>query len=97
MSYRVKDDILLPQDVDLAQPEMLNRGFTAFSPFAASVQAAYLQHLANLHISDMNKGVDQMAIDGAKMDAALQSYIGALIPPAYVSLLLNWCNPPHNP
>ena len=81
IAYRVRDDVLLPNDVDLSNPASLQRGFTNFTPFAAIIQANYLAQLAKEHMQDVNKSLEQSKIDAVRIDASLQSYIGALIPP----------------
>ncbi|KAE8444877.1 hypothetical protein EG329_014125 [Mollisiaceae sp. DMI_Dod_QoI] len=79
--YRVRDELLLPEDVNLAIPEMTDRGFTRYGSFAAVIQATHLSDLTTQHVLDESKSPARREADSAKLDIALQHYTGACIPP----------------
>jgi hypothetical protein len=79
--YRVKDEILLPENVDLSSLDPCPRGFTRFGPFASTVQMTYLTDLTTQHTLDQSKSSDQREADSVKLDVALQDFAGACIPP----------------
>lgn len=81
IDYCVKDEILLPGNVDLANPDQEPREFTRFGPFATTIQMTHLTDLTTKHILDQSKSPAQREIDSAKLDVALQNFSGACIPP----------------
>ncbi len=80
---RVRDDLILPQDLILPSSveSALNREFTCWGSFAASVQATYLSSLVVRHIQDHTRDAITRDADASKLESALQSYLCALIPP----------------
>ena len=56
--------------------------FTTLSPFATTVQATYLSNLATEHVLRGSTEPETRQKATAKLDLILQSYGGALIPPA---------------
>ncbi len=85
----MKDDLLLPDDVVLGpngwEPPK-PRDFTTVGSFGATVQATFLASQVTRHILDTNRDLITRANDARKLDIALQSFIGSLIPPPYVIL-----------
>ncbi|KUJ22123.1 uncharacterized protein LY89DRAFT_394604 [Mollisia scopiformis] len=81
VTYRVRDEIVLPEDVDLENLDLADRGCTRFGPFAAVVQMTYLTDLTTKHILDESKSPEERVADAAKLDIALQHFSGACIPP----------------
>lgn len=85
INYRVRDEMLLPEDVNLSSPEVEDRGCTRFGSFAAAVQMTYLSDMTTQHILDESKSPAKRETDAAKLDLALQSFASACIPPPYVN------------
>ncbi|CZR57315.1 uncharacterized protein PAC_07204 [Phialocephala subalpina] len=81
INYRVKNEMLLPEDVDLSYPGIEDRGSTRFGSFAAAIQMTYLSDLVTQHILDESKSPARREADAAKLDIALQNFSGACIPP----------------
>ncbi|KAH7419276.1 hypothetical protein BKA64DRAFT_12764 [Cadophora sp. MPI-SDFR-AT-0126] len=81
---RLREDLVLPQDLDVAWSSggHLNRDFTKFGPFAATVQSTYLAGLVVRHVQDDSRDASTRKNDAARLEGALQSYLCALIPPA---------------
>ncbi|KAH9216898.1 hypothetical protein DL95DRAFT_522367 [Leptodontidium sp. 2 PMI_412] len=80
---RLHEDLVLPKDLDLSWSNAsLNRDFTRFGSFAATVQSTYLAGLVVQHVQDENRDAATRQDDAARLEGALQSYLCALIPPA---------------
>lgn len=79
--YRVKDEILSPENVDLSSLDPCPRGFTRFGAFASTLQMTYLTDLTTQHILDQSKSYEQREADSVNLDVALQNFAGACIPP----------------
>ena len=82
--YRVKDDLLLPDEVEPGpdgwKPTEA-RNFTVVGTFGAAVQAAFLASNVTRHISDIDRDLVTRADDARRLDIALQSFVGSCIPP----------------
>jgi hypothetical protein len=50
VSYRVADDLLLPNNIEDARSELKSSSFTRFGTFATTVQGTYLSSLATRHV-----------------------------------------------
>lgn len=81
IKYRVRDEMLLPEDVNLAFLDVEDRGCTRFGSFAAAIQMTYLSDLVTRHILDESKSPARREADAAKLDIALQGFATACIPP----------------
>ncbi|KAK0125399.1 hypothetical protein ONS95_000583 [Cadophora gregata] len=81
---RLREDLILPQDLEVAWSTSgpLNRNFTKFGSFAATVQSTYLAGLVVRHVQDDSRDAPTRKNDAARLEGALQSYLCALIPPA---------------
>lgn len=85
---RVGDDLLLPHQVDLSDAASgLNRDFTKFGSFSAAVQATLLSELVMRHINYGSRSEQERTEDEMRLDIALQSFVGALIPGPYVAFV----------
>ncbi|KAH8806334.1 hypothetical protein F5882DRAFT_496594 [Hyaloscypha sp. PMI_1271] len=71
--FRVKDDLLLPDDVA--------REFTIVGSFGAAVQATFLASCVTRHILDADRDLATREEDARKLDIALQTFVGSCIPP----------------
>lgn len=81
VEYRVKDEILLPENVDLTNLDSCPREFTRFGPFASTIQGTYLTDLTTKHMLDQSKSPSERETGWIKLDVALQNFTGACIPP----------------
>ncbi|KAG4436162.1 hypothetical protein IFR05_008366 [Cadophora sp. M221] len=80
---RLHEDLVLPKDLDQSWSNAsLNRDFTRFGSFAATVQSTYLAGLVVQHVQDEKRDAATRQDDAARLEGALQSYLCALIPPA---------------
>ncbi|KAH7342752.1 hypothetical protein BKA65DRAFT_400962 [Rhexocercosporidium sp. MPI-PUGE-AT-0058] len=80
---RIHEDLVLPKDLNQTWTNAsLNRGFTRFGSFAATVQSTYLAGLVIQHVQDETRDTASRQDDAARLEGALQSYLCALIPPA---------------
>ncbi|KAH8672510.1 hypothetical protein BGZ60DRAFT_374149 [Tricladium varicosporioides] len=77
---KVADDILLPQEFKQQETE-LNRDSSRFAPFATTIQATYLSQLVTQHVLNSPKDPSTRKTEAAKLEAALQHFTGACIPP----------------
>lgn len=61
------------------------REFTTVGCFGATVQSVYLSNHVARHILDTSRDFATMVNDATKLDIALQNFVGALVPPPYVT------------
>jgi len=85
--FRVRDDLLLPDDVVPGSSEWQTpqaREFTIVGSFGAAVQATFLASCVTRHTLDADRDLATREEDARKLDIALQTFVGSSIPPPYV-------------
>ena len=75
VSYRVSDDLVLPDTIDEGEHGLFDREFTKMGQFGSTIQATYVSSLVSIHVTSGSDDSVSREAGARKLDIALKSFL----------------------